>query len=238
MPLRHYIELGKWRVQRTVKQNWYKVLMLVIVGYLLSQKDLSFHLNLNSNGAESPIEGSIVPQSPKGKETASVISTERKEKKAPSLNPEEKRRRKSQLAYVKRFEQLAQSEMKKFGIPASITLAQGILESGSGSSRLAKENNNHFGMKCFQRKCKKGHCSNFEDDHHKDFFVKYESAWFSYRAHSELLSGKRYRGLKSHGNNYREWALGLEELGYATSRQYAEKLIRLIEQLELYRYDQ
>ena len=64
--------------------------------------------------------------------------------------------------------------MDKFGIPASITLAQGLLESNNGESRLTTKNNNHFGIKCFSRKCKKGHCSNFSDDSHKDFFRKYD----------------------------------------------------------------
>lgn len=238
LPLRHYVEMGKWRVRQTVKNHWYKVAMLVIVGYLLSQKDLSFHLDLNSSGTILPKEAGPVPSGLPETETARLITTTKESKPKPSISPAEKKRLKKQLDYVQRFEKVARAEMQKYGIPASITLAQGILESGSGESRLATQNNNHFGIKCFKKTCKKGHCSNFEDDHHKDFFVKYESVWYSYRAHSELLNNKRYRGLKQHGKNYREWALGLEELGYATSRQYAEKLIRLIENLELYRYDQ
>lgn len=64
---------------------------------------------------------------------------------------------------------MAKEEMKTYGIPASITLAQGLLESNAGESKLAVDNNNHFGLKCFSRQCKKGHCSNFTDDSHKDF---------------------------------------------------------------------
>ncbi|MEO1435910.1 MAG: glucosaminidase domain-containing protein [Bacteroidota bacterium] len=238
LPLRHYVEVGKWRVQQTVKNHWYKVAMLIIVGYLLSQKDLSFHIDLNSSGTSKPTAVEPVSSNVPESETAQLITTKKESKpKTPKMSPAEQKRLKKQLDYVKRFEKVARAEMQKYGIPASITLAQGILESGSGESRLATQNNNHFGIKCFKKTCKKGHCTNFEDDHHKDFFVNYESAWFSYRAHSELLNNKRYRGLKQHGKNYREWALGLEELGYATSRQYAEKLIRIIENLELYRYD-
>jgi flagellum-specific peptidoglycan hydrolase FlgJ len=77
---------------------------------------------------------------------------------------------KKQKAYIKKYADLAKKEMKSHGIPASITLAQGLLESNAGESRLAKNNHNHFGLKCFSRKCKKGHCSNFTDDSHKDFF--------------------------------------------------------------------
>ena len=111
------------------------------------------------------------------------------------LSPEEQAKRKKQLAYVKRFSKVAQTEMEKYGIPASITLAQGLLESNNGQSRLATKNHNHFGIKCFSRSCKKGHCSNFSDDSHKDFFRKYNSAWESYRAHSVLLQKDRYKPL-------------------------------------------
>ena len=104
-------------------------------------------------------------------------------------------KRKKQKAYVDRFKDAALKEMEKYGIPASITLAQGLIESNCGESRLAKNNNNHFGIKCFSRTCKKGHCSNFTDDTHKDFFRKYKSSWDSYRSHSILLQKARYKGL-------------------------------------------
>ena len=148
-------------------------------------------------------------------------------------------KRKKQLAYVDRFLKVAQKEMKEFGIPASITLAQGLLESNVGESKLAKKNKNHFGIKCFSKKCSKGHCSNFTDDSHKDFFRIYKSAWDSYRAHSMLLKrGKRYKKLfKLDSDDYRGWAKGLKKAGYATDRKYAEKIINLIEDLNLDQYD-
>lgn len=147
-------------------------------------------------------------------------------------------KRKKQLAYVKRFSKVAQTEMEKFGIPASITLAQGLLESNVGVSRLATRNNNHFGIKCFSKKCRKGHCSNFTDDSHKDFFRKYRSAWESYRAHSKLLTAKRYSKLyKLKETDYKGWATGLKKAGYATDPKYAEKIIALIEDLNLNQYD-
>ena len=147
-------------------------------------------------------------------------------------------KRKKQEAYINRFVKVAQSEMKKFGIPASITLAQGLIESNAGESRLSTKNNNHFGMKCFSKKCGKGHCSNFTDDSHKDFFRKYATVWESYRAHSQLLKSKRYRPLfKLKKNDYKGWAHGLKKAGYATDRHYAKKLIHLIESLNLQQYD-
>ncbi|MFK8008079.1 MAG: glycoside hydrolase family 73 protein [Saprospiraceae bacterium] len=147
-------------------------------------------------------------------------------------------KRKKQEAYVNRFVEVAQKEMRKYGIPASITLAQGLIETNAGDSRLAKQNNNHFGMKCFSKKCGKGHCANFTDDSHKDFFRKYKSSWESYRAHSKLLMGKRYRHLKKLGSeDYKGWARGLKKAGYATDRRYAEKLINIIDELKLYQFD-
>jgi flagellum-specific peptidoglycan hydrolase FlgJ len=141
--------------------------------------------------------------------------------------------------YVKRFAPIAVAEKRKFGIPASITLAQGLLESNAGESKLAKNTNNHFGIKCFSRSCRKGHCANFTDDTHKDFFKKFPSAWGSFRAHSAFLEGAdRYNKLfKLPSNDYEAWARGLSKTGYATDKKYGEKLIAIIQSLGLDRYD-
>ncbi len=136
--------------------------------------------------------------------------------------------------YIRRFSATAVAEMKAYGIPASITIAQGLLETNAGQSALARKNNNHFGMKCFSRKCKKGHCSNFTDDTHKDFFLKFPSAWASFRAHSKLLRTGRYARIEG---SYRDWAHGLKRAGYATAPDYAESLIRLIRLYGLDRLD-
>ncbi len=157
------------------------------------------------------------------------------EKIAPEVKLE---KRKKQELYVKKFAKLAQEEMKKYGIPASITIAQGLIESNCGESKLASKNNNHFGIKCFSKTCKKGHCSNFEDDSHKDFFRAYQSSWESYRAHSILLQKDRYKSLYNlKPTDYKSWAKGLSSAGYATDPKYGEKLIDLIENLQLYRLD-
>jgi flagellum-specific peptidoglycan hydrolase FlgJ len=141
--------------------------------------------------------------------------------------------------YVKRFAPIAVAEKRKFGIPASITLAQGLLESNAGESKLAKTTNNHFGMKCFSRSCRKGHCTNYTDDTHKDFFKKYTNVWGSFRAHSEFLEGAdRYNKLfKLPANDYEGWARGLSSAGYALDKKYAEKLIAIIQSLGLDKYD-
>jgi hypothetical protein len=141
--------------------------------------------------------------------------------------------------YVDRFAPVAMAEMRKFGIPASIILAQGLLESNAGDSQLSRNASNHFGIKCFSRSCKKGHCTNFSDDSHKDFFVKYGNAWSSFRAHSQMLkTSKRYHSLfELDATDYKNWALGLEKCGYATDRMYAEKLLALVQSLNLDRFD-
>jgi flagellum-specific peptidoglycan hydrolase FlgJ len=140
--------------------------------------------------------------------------------------------------YIERFSPIAVEEMKKYGVPASITLAQGLLESNVGDSKLAVRNNNHFGIKCFSTNCVKGHCSNYTDDSHKDFFRIYKSDWESYRAHSKFLQRPRYKHLKKYGSkDYQKWAHGLKKAGYATDKKYAYKLIDIVKKLNLDRFD-
>lgn len=140
--------------------------------------------------------------------------------------------------YVKRFANVAIEEMEKYGIPASITLAQGLLESDAGMSGLAIYNKNHFGIKCFAKDCPAGHCSNHSDDSHKDFFRNYKTDWESYRAHSLFLQRSRYQHLRKFSrSDYKSWARGLSKAGYATDKKYANKLISLIENMNLQRFD-
>lgn len=138
--------------------------------------------------------------------------------------------------YIQRYVDIAQSEMRKSKIPASITLAQGILESGSGKGRLAVKANNHFGIKCHGWKGAKIY---HDDDRSQECFRKYKKAASSYEDHSEFLtSRKRYAFLFNlDQDDYRGWARGLKKAGYATDRQYPQKLISLIERYKLYEYD-
>lgn len=151
-----------------------------------------------------------------------------------ALTPEDNTLDRARQEYIRKYAAIAVAEMKRYGIPASVTLAQGLLETRAGQSGLAQKNNNHFGMKCFSRSCKRGHCTNFSDDTHKDFFLKFPSAWASYRAHSKLLTSGRYKSIRG---DYHAWAYGLQSAGYATSRTYAEDLIRLIRLYGLDRLD-
>lgn len=139
--------------------------------------------------------------------------------------------------YVKRFAKTAIREMEGYGIPASITIAQGLLESNAGSSRLAKESNNHFGIKC-RSKCRGCTCRNYSDDDLYDMFRVFDSSWDSFREHSLLLQISRYAHLKKLGTkDYLNWAIGLKKAGYATDKNYHKKLIRIIEELDLHQFD-
>lgn len=142
------------------------------------------------------------------------------------------------IEYVEQFAPVAVSEMSRYGIPASITLAQGLYESDAGQSRLTQKNNNHFGVKCFKKTCKKGHCHNFSDDTHKDFFKAYKTPWESYRGHSLFLKKSNYKALfKLDPTDYEGWAEGLKKAGYATDKKYPQKLKKIIETLNLTRFD-
>lgn len=139
--------------------------------------------------------------------------------------------------YINTYAKTAQEESKLFGIPAAIKLAQGLLESNAGDSQLAKKEKNHFGIKC-KPKCEGCRCANYTDDSKFDMFRVFDSAWYSFREHSNLLMNDRYKHLlKLDKKDYKNWAHGLKAAGYATDIQYGEKLIKIIENLNLQRFD-
>ncbi len=139
-------------------------------------------------------------------------------------------------SYIDRFKSIAISSMNKYGIPASITLAQGILESGNGNSDLAKYANNHFGIKCTSDWRGKGYYK--DDDKKDDCFRVYSNPEESYKDHSEFLKRKRYAFLfELEKDDYKGWARGLKQAGYATNPRYPELLISLIERYQLHQYD-
>lgn len=154
---------------------------------------------------------------------------------AVGLNAQSKKRI-TRSEYISTYKDIAMEEMVNTGIPASITLAQGILESGDGNSTLAVKAKNHFGIKCHDWK---GPSVRHDDDAKNECFRKYKSADHSYKDHSEFLTGrKRYAALfELKPDDYKGWAKGLKKAGYATSPTYAKALIGIIEDNELYKYD-
>ena len=249
-------------------KNVFQILMLVCMFYIISQRDFSFGVGEKEEAQSTAFENTEekIPKKLLTKKVALVGSFEKKEKtkkaegvkknlanqfhniafildrnlaERSDISPEYVRaKNQTCLAYVKKFTPIAKMEQEKFGIPVSITLAQGLLESDAGESRLAKSSTNHFGIKCFSHHCKKGHCKNFTDDTHKDFFVVYQNAWQSFRSHSEFLKQGRYQNLfRLKKNDYKNWAKGLKSAGYATDKRYDEKLIKIIETLRLHQLD-
>lgn len=170
-------------------------------------------------------------------------------------------------AYVKKYALMAHHEFQKSGVPASVTLAQGILESNIGTSMLAIKANNHFGRKCQIQHRDNRHCLNYHDDKPTDRFKKYSTVGSSFADHSAVVTSGRYEPLtavkpcswlvarpikhkesvnkikwqmavKFWKSPHKRWAYGLDALGYATDEKYASNLIRIINQYKLTRYDE
>lgn len=247
----------------TRKNIWGRIGLIAIIAYIFLCKDISIDLEFTNDDSSigqniAASAGQPFSDAPKAVNTAlreeaprkkSVKKTSADDNEANTfsnmpfegeMDSEQKRAEKikKMKAYVKQYAKYAQAEMAKHGIPASITLAQGLLESDAGESRLAVNNNNHFGIKCFSRTCKRGHCSNFTDDTHKDFFRKYKTPSESFKAHSTLLQGARYKFLYQYReDDFVSWAKGLKKAGYATDPNYATKIINLIRELDLDNYD-
>jgi hypothetical protein len=141
------------------------------------------------------------------------------------------------LQYIDRYKTIAVQEMNLYGIPASITLAQGLFESGSGNAELARIANNHFGIKCSSDW--KGKSYYKDDDNKNDCFRVYDKPEDSFRDHSNFLKKKNYARLfELDKNDYRGWATGLKQAGYATNPKYAALLVGVIEKYNLEQYDQ
>ncbi|MDR3651564.1 MAG: glucosaminidase domain-containing protein [Paludibacter sp.] len=140
------------------------------------------------------------------------------------------------MAYIQQYQQLAEKQQKEHGIPASIILAQGLLESGAGQSSFAKESNNHFGIKCTDWTGQKIYR---DDDEKGECFRKYDQVTDSYEDHANFLKTRpRYSFLFNlKPTDYEGWAYGLKKAGYATDPTYAYKLISIIETYDLHRFD-
>lgn len=141
--------------------------------------------------------------------------------------------------YIERFAPVAIAEMRKYGIPASITLASGLLLSDAGQHPLATRANNHFEMRCLSSKCPKGHCINHPGAAHKAFYTAYSNVWGSFRAHSEMIAKHpKYNNLfQLPKGDFAGWARGLQVDHQERDPRHADKLIALIVNLQLDRFD-
>jgi flagellum-specific peptidoglycan hydrolase FlgJ len=251
---------------KLAEKYWFRAIILVLAVHIIFSKDISIELNLSAAGPAFSTAGNA-GQDRVGEERMGVLPAALEEVGAeprPEAKKLHKGKKYANLAfvlnpgyakrhgvpqsiveektaicldYIDRYAPVAKSHMKKFGVPASITLAQGLLESDAGKSKLAQESNNHFGIKC-RRKCRGCTCRNYADDDVYDMFRVFDSPVESFQEHSALLNSPRYKHLlELKITDYNGWARGLKKAGYATDARYAEKLIRIIEALELYRYD-
>lgn len=180
-----------------------------------------------------------VAQKPSGKPTRPTVKIYTPKVEIPTETPDQEItqiRFNNTEEYILFFKDFAIQKMKQYGIPASITLAQGVLESGSGKSELAYKSNNHFGIKCHEWT---GERVYHDDDAKGECFRKYPDPRQSYEDHSLFLTTrKRYAGLfQLNPTDYRAWAKGLKNAGYATDPRYPQKLTKIIEDYRLYRFD-
>lgn len=145
--------------------------------------------------------------------------------------------RQTREEYVEKYKAIAIAHMERYGIPASITMAQGILESDSGNSRLSNTSNNHFGIKC--KKHWTGERVYHDDDAKGECFRAYPTVEASYQDHADFLDqSPRYDSLFAYpSDDYRSWARGLKAAGYATAPDYAERLVKIIESMQLHLLD-
>ena len=180
------------------------------------------------------------------KKDSGVILNEPIPKELPSVNEKKLTKElannnpklnKATLTYIEKYASIAVNEMHSHKIPASITLAQGILESGNGKSGLASKSNNHFGIKCHTGW--QGERVYYDDDAKGECFRKYQYVATSYKDHSAFLTQRnRYSFLFNYKvTDYKKWAKGLKKAGYATDKKYPNKLIYIIKRYQLYKFD-
>lgn len=190
---------------------------------VITTKDKNYQKPDNSEVVTSDPKTTPAPEPPKPPQTPTVTR--------PQSTAKDK-----VVRYIENYRDIAVAEMKDYGIPASITLAQGILESGAGDGDLTRRANNHFGIKCHGWTGEKVY---HDDDKKGECFRKYADPAQSFKDHSLfLVNRKRYAGLfKLKKSDYKGWAKGLKAAGYATDPKYPNKLITIIEKYELYNYD-
>ncbi|MCB0586679.1 MAG: glucosaminidase domain-containing protein [Phaeodactylibacter sp.] len=188
---------------------WYKIAFAVFILLIVTKKDIQFSINM-----KAPLSGfSNTDAAGSQMSLAQPIALRQTENGGEALQLDEQKA----LAYIRRFSKVAAAEMDKFGIPASVKMAQGLLESRAGENPEARQANNHFGEPLAGR--------------------HFNSAWENWRAHSLLLRNE-YPGLFRNGAGYKQWAEALQRSGYTNDSQYARRLIELIENFQLYNLDQ
>jgi flagellum-specific peptidoglycan hydrolase FlgJ len=247
-----------FNIKNFFANNWQKVTILLVIILVFSYKDLTIHFDLSSPfSTQKDTPPTIEEQFPNGtqktinqgftekmrqdsrSETFSLFpfffgTNEKSKTKVPktleSAFNEVKKSKKE--AYIKRYSHVAVEEMKTFGIPASIILAQALLHGQAGTGDLSTNANNHFSITCGSTWSEKTH------EIQGVCYRNYPSAWKSFRDHSELITKGRFTDLKQYSStDYKKWAVGLQEKGYSIDENYAELLMQIIKDYNLDKFD-
>ncbi len=197
-----------------IKLPWFKIGVVAVAIFIVSKKDINFSINMQAPSFSESTESAAVQKDEMGIVQAVSYSMAPEKKKVANMPAPTAKEVK---AYINRFSKVAQTEMEKFGIPASIKLGQAILESAAGKSKMARENNNHFGRPLAKK--------------------SYGNAWENWRVHSLVLQSE-FEPLFEKGGSYKTWAKGLKKLKYSKDSQYDKKLIQIIEKYQLYLLDE
>lgn len=218
-----------------------KIALLLMVAFVLSCSSSKPVARSNSKTKNKTVavkkKPTVVVSSPKPTVTITTIPTETRNEVQLEATSNVRTYDDEIRFYIADFSEIAKNNMRTHGIPASITLAQGILESGAGKGKLAQSANNHFGIKCHTGWT--GESVKHDDDSAQECFRKYNHPSESYRDHSLFLTSRsRYASLfKLDKGDYQAWAKGLKAAGYATDVKYPAKLIGIIERFDLFKYD-
>ena len=234
------------------KKNWFKITLGLLLLFIFLKKDLSFSINLNSPSIDA--QEAPVYQDGNSKESKRPTYTEVQSKKTTGQKTILERMGLAtigkgnassptselatvalpiQEAYIRRFAHVAQAEQAKFGIPASITVASGLLHSAAGTRDMARLGNNHFALPCTSDWT--GESGAYNDACYRH----YESAWTSFRDHSLYLSSGKMKSLaRLKGKNYKVWAKALAKLGFSAQSRLDQQLVKIIEQFNLNQLDQ
>ncbi len=207
-------------LQESIRQiPWIPIGLIVLAGTVLLYKDLNFNINLSApTGGGSGIAGSSVVSQPISNPNSDVFFSGVQDQKNRN--------------YIRAYSELAVNYHRAYGVPASVLLAQALIDSNAGENAAATLNNNHFAIQCHSKNCRKGHCSSLEKGQHKAFYRKYKSVDESWRAHSLIITTGKYRDLTSY-KDYQSWANGLQQLNFNEADEYAKRLIGLIQNYQL-----
>jgi len=215
--LRFRVRAGRFSLPGFLRLPWWKVGLALLAVYILTRKDLQFSLDMKSPLGQVHKDEKENSPGPSGVAPMDVARRGQPAAHRAAYPTVDALDDAAVRAYINRFVKVAIAEMDKYGIPASVKMAQGILESQAGKKSGVKRTHNHFGAPLSQG--------------------SYETAWQNWRAHSELLSNQ-YNRLFAYGRDYGKWSAGLQRAGYSPDPAYAQKLQQIIERYQLHTLDQ